>query len=119
MLLFPRGVRSSSQEEQVINQAGSDFTVAFEGTEHLGNVAYTARRTLQGASAMSREENKILVHRFNDEYINAGNLAAADELVAIDIVDHTGPPGLKHGRESHKKAVALFHAAFPDVRWTL
>ena len=68
---------------------------------------------------MSTEENKILVHRFNDEYINAGNLAAADELVAIDIVDHTGPPGLKHGRESHKKVVALFHTAFPDVRWTL
>ena len=68
---------------------------------------------------MSTEENKILVHRFNDEYINAGNLAAADELVAVDIVDHTSPPGLTHGRESHKKVVALFHTAFPDVRWTL
>ena len=52
---------------------------------------------------MSTEENKILVHHFNDEYINTGNLAAADELVAVDIVDHSSPPGLTHGRESHKR----------------
>ncbi len=68
---------------------------------------------------MSLEANKALVRRLIEEDLNRGDPAVADEIVAEDFVDHTNPPGLQHGRESHKQVVALFHAAFPDVTWTI
>ncbi len=68
---------------------------------------------------MSLDANKALVRRLIEEDLNRGDPAVADEIVAEDFVDHTNPPGLQHGRESHKQIVALFHAAFPDVTWTI
>jgi steroid delta-isomerase-like uncharacterized protein len=68
---------------------------------------------------MSLESNKALVRRLIEEDLNHGNPMVADEIVAEDFVDHTNPPGLQHGRESHKQVVALFHSAFPDVTWTI
>jgi ketosteroid isomerase-like protein len=41
---------------------------------------------------MNPEENKALVRRFYEE-IDQGNLAAMDELVAEDYVNHHPPPG--------------------------
>lgn len=68
-----------------------------------------------------KEENKTLARRVFDEDLNEGNQAArfraADELVAIDFVDHTNPPGLQHGLESHKQIVTILHAAFADLHW--
>ena len=48
---------------------------------------------------MSTEANKALVRRFYQE-IDKGNLAAMDELVAEDYIDHSPPPfpGLAPGR---------------------
>ncbi len=70
---------------------------------------------------MSREENKALTRRLFDEDLNEGDLLsrsrAADEFVAIDFVDHTNPPGLQHGLESHKQIVTMLHAAFADLHW--
>ena len=40
---------------------------------------------------MSTEANKALVRRFYEE-IDKGNLAAMDELVAEDYIDHSPPP---------------------------
>ncbi len=40
---------------------------------------------------MGAEENKALVRRFYEE-IDKGNLAAMDELVAEDYLDHNPPP---------------------------
>jgi predicted ester cyclase len=68
---------------------------------------------------MSLEQNKILVRRLVDEDLNTGNLEAANEIVVVDYVDHTNPPGLQYGLESHKQIVTIFHAAFPDVTWTI
>jgi predicted ester cyclase len=63
---------------------------------------------------MSDEQNKALVRRFYEE-IDKGNLAAMDELVAEDYVDHSPPPfpGLGHGREGLKQAFEIFWAATP------
>jgi predicted ester cyclase len=41
----------------------------------------------------------------------------AEEIVAGDFVDHTNPPGLQHGLESHKQIVTILRTAFPDVHW--
>lgn len=63
---------------------------------------------------MSTEENKALVRRFYDE-IDKGNLAAMDELVAEDYVDHSPPPfpGLAPGRAGLKQAFEIFWEATP------
>ena len=59
-------------------------------------------------------ENKALVRRFYEE-IDKGNLAAMDELVAEDYIDHSPPPfpGLALGREGLKQSFKLFLDATP------
>jgi steroid delta-isomerase-like uncharacterized protein len=63
---------------------------------------------------MSAEENKALVRRFYEE-IDKGNLAAMDDLVAEDYVNHHPPPfpGLVPGREGLKQAFEIFWNATP------
>jgi predicted ester cyclase len=63
---------------------------------------------------MSTDENKALVRRFYAE-IDNGNLAAMDELVAEEYLDHSPPPfpGLQHGREGLKQAFQIFWGATP------
>lgn len=54
-----------------------------------------------------------------EDDLNTGDRAAAERIVAPDFVDHTNPPHLQHGLAGHRGIVDLFHAAFPDVRWTI
>jgi predicted ester cyclase len=63
---------------------------------------------------MSAETNKALVRRFYEE-IDNGNLAAMDELVAENYVDHSPPPfpGLASGRAGLKQAFEIFWVATP------
>lgn len=63
---------------------------------------------------MSTEDNKALVRRFYAE-IDKGNLAAMDELVAEDYVNHDPPPfpNLPPGRAGLKRAFELFWRATP------
>lgn len=63
---------------------------------------------------MSAEANKALVRRFYEE-IDKGNLAAMDELVAEDYLDHNPPPfpGLRPGREGLKQSFRMFLEATP------
>ena len=60
------------------------------------------------------EDNKALVRRFYEE-IDQGNIAAMDDLVAEDYVDHSPPPfpGLGEGREGLKQAFEIFWRATP------
>ena len=62
----------------------------------------------------SPAENKELVRRFYEE-IDKANLAAMDELVAEDYLDHNPAPfpGLKRGREGLKQAFKIFWEATP------
>jgi predicted ester cyclase len=63
---------------------------------------------------MSTEENKAIIRRFYAE-IDKGNLAALDELVVDDYVNHAPPPfpGLAEGREGLKQAFNIFWKATP------
>ena len=63
---------------------------------------------------MSTEGNKALVRRFYEE-IDRGNLAAMDELVAENYIDHSPPPfpGLSPGRAGLKQAFEIFWVATP------
>ncbi|HAP91726.1 MAG TPA: ester cyclase [Arthrobacter bacterium] len=62
---------------------------------------------------METDDNKALVRRFYAE-IDAGNIAAMDELVAEGYLDHNPPfPGLPGGREGLKVAFSIFWTATP------
>ena len=63
---------------------------------------------------MPAENNKALVRRFY-EAIDQGNLAAMDELVAENYVDHSRPPfpDLPLGRAGLKHAFEIFQRATP------
>ena len=63
---------------------------------------------------MTIEENKALVRRFYAS-IDAGDIAAMDELVAADYIDDYPPPffGLPSGREGLKRAFRIFWEATP------
>jgi steroid delta-isomerase-like uncharacterized protein len=62
----------------------------------------------------STEENKATVSRFYAA-LDAGDLAALDDLVAEDYVDHNPPhlPDLATGREGLKQAFMIFLDATP------
>lgn len=65
---------------------------------------------------MSTEDNKALARRMY-ELINTGNLEEIDSLVSASFVEHEAFPGLPTtGPEAPKAALAMFRAAFPDLR---
>ena len=68
---------------------------------------------------MSAQQNEALVRRYFEEAWNKGNLAAVDEFMAADYVDHTPPPDSGPGRDTLKQFVTMFHEAFPDVECTI
>jgi len=68
---------------------------------------------------LSTENNKTLMHRFFEEVFNKKNLAAIDEFIAHDEVDHTLPASLPGTREGTKQAIGMYLAAFPDLHLTI
>lgn len=65
------------------------------------------------------EANKALVLRAHSEVWSGGDMAAADEIYAVEFVGHwTGRPDT-HGREEFKAFVADARARFPDRNETV
>lgn len=63
---------------------------------------------------MGIEENKALVRRLY-AILDSGDVAALDEIIAEDYLDHAPPPfpGLGTGRDAVKQAFRLFWEATP------
>ncbi|MFD7846195.1 ester cyclase [Nocardia sp. NPDC059764] len=62
------------------------------------------------------ESNKALIERFVNEFWNTGRLAAADELMAPDVIIHAPEVG---GIEGLKAFNTAMRTAFPDWHSTL
>jgi steroid delta-isomerase-like uncharacterized protein len=64
--------------------------------------------------------NRALVHRYYEDIWNAGNVAAADEVLSSTFTFYPpdGPEGLR-GRATYKAYVELHRSAFPDLRITV
>lgn len=60
---------------------------------------------------MSDEENKRVARRWMEDVLNRRDLAAADEVLAVDVVDHfhPGPP---------RVFLPVLQSAFPDFHFT-
>jgi predicted ester cyclase len=66
-------------------------------------------------SSISTEDNKALVRRFVQAQ-NEGDLAALEEMMTPDFVDHSVLPGYGPTREDFLRGVAEDQAAFSDAR---
>ncbi len=64
------------------------------------------------------EQNKMLLRRLFEEVYNQGNLDAADEMVASDMVIHEPSHDIR-GRDGAKQFVAMLRAGFPDIHFTI
>jgi steroid delta-isomerase-like uncharacterized protein len=68
---------------------------------------------------MSTEENKARQRRLIEEFINRGNMAVAENLVAEDHVVLDPAPGQEQGRAGLMSTLARMRTAFPDLEWTI
>ena len=78
----------------------------------------TARVWDMASSPALAARNKEIIRRYFEEWANHGNAAAADELIATNLVLHN-PPAVLRSLEEYKTGMAKFHAAFPDARYTV
>ena len=62
--------------------------------------------------------NKTLVHRWIEEIWNQKSMAAIDEIVAAEYVQHIPPLADQQGIDALKQFVVAHRAAFPDGRFT-
>ena len=65
------------------------------------------------ASAATTKENKEIVRRFAEEFVNGSNYDKAEEFLAEDIVDYT-PLGETTGRDSVVETTKELRTAFPN-----
>ena len=63
--------------------------------------------------------NKALLQRFFEAIYNGGDLHVADEIVAINYINHNPAPGEAPGREGLKAFVAYLRRAFADLHITI
>ena len=65
------------------------------------------------------DANKATLRRFLNEAFGKGNLAAVDELIADNFVDHSPPPDVSTDKAGMKQIVKMFRSAFPDLSLTV
>ena len=64
------------------------------------------------------DENKALVRRWVEAF-NEGDHEAVDELIADSYVRHDANSPEVRGPEEEKQLIAMYRAAFPDLRFTI
>ncbi len=65
-------------------------------------------------SRRQSDANRDRQRAFVETVQNRGELAAVDEFIAADFVDHTPFPGVPPGIEGARRIFALIRTAFPD-----
>ena len=68
---------------------------------------------------MSAEQNKAVIQRWFDEFINKNNMALAEELIDTNYVNHFLPPDAGKGPQAEKQIMVMFFSAFPDLQGTI
>jgi steroid delta-isomerase-like uncharacterized protein len=68
---------------------------------------------------MSTEEIKARQRRLIEEFINRGDMAVAEDLIAEDHVALDPAPGQEHGRAGLISNLVRMRTAFPDLEWTI
>jgi steroid delta-isomerase-like uncharacterized protein len=61
------------------------------------------------------EAHKVLAMRMYNEVISQGDLAALDDMIHDDFVEHEEMPGLPTDKSAPAAFVTMFRSAFPDL----
>jgi predicted ester cyclase len=67
----------------------------------------------------AEEKNRALVRWWWEEVWVKGNVAAVDEFIAANYVDHPSLPGVPPGPEGMKQALTYYRTAFPSLKATV
>jgi predicted ester cyclase len=67
----------------------------------------------------TEERNKAAFRRMYVEGLNRGVLNVADELIALDFLDHEAHLGENSGPESMRGLIKMLRTAFPDLRFEI
>ena len=70
-------------------------------------------------SPSTASQNKAVVRRLYDEFVNEGDTEAFYEIVAEDVVEHEEAPGLSPDREGVRQFFDMMRQAFPDLRFVV
>lgn len=63
------------------------------------------------------EQNKMIVARFNKEFIEQGNMQTFNEIISENFINQTAPPGVPKGPEGVLYFFTQFlKPAFPDLK---
>jgi len=68
---------------------------------------------------MSITENKAVVLKFNKEFLEGGNTAVLQEIVADTFTNHTAPGNFPKDVSGLIQFVAMLHKGFPDLSITI
>jgi serine phosphatase RsbU (regulator of sigma subunit)/predicted ester cyclase len=68
---------------------------------------------------VTAEENEALVRRYFEEAWVKRNLAAVDDFMVPNYVEHQVPDGRLTSRDSLKQLLAMYYRAFPDMKSVL
>jgi predicted ester cyclase len=69
---------------------------------------------------MSTKDNKALIRRFFEEVYTQKNLAAIEELIAPNHIDHSASAlGSPAGPEGSRQLIGMMLMAFPDLHVTI
>jgi steroid delta-isomerase-like uncharacterized protein len=68
---------------------------------------------------MSLEENKALFRRIPEELWSKGDMAAAEDILSADFINHNPAFGHAATRHGYTQTVLLFRVAFPDLTMTV
>jgi steroid delta-isomerase-like uncharacterized protein len=60
------------------------------------------------------DANKKVVEEFIQRLFSEGDLAAVDDCLSVDFVNHDPPFGASADRKGMRAAASMFRAAFPD-----
>jgi len=63
---------------------------------------------------MATEENKAVIRRMFDDFFKQGNLAAADDFIAPNIIYHPFPPTFPTGPDGFRFVFKMLSSSFPD-----
>ena len=64
------------------------------------------------------QRNKEIIRRYFEGWANHGDTTVADELIATNVTLRS-PPAILHSLAEYKQGMAVFHTAFPDLRFTI
>jgi len=89
-------------------------------TSNRGFPHFLACPCLTGTAIMEENmpgENKALIRRWTEEIWNQKSMAAIDEIVAAEYIQHIPPLADQQGIDALKQFLVVHRAAFPDGRF--